>query len=90
MSKKIAVIVRDRQSEALRMSAGITFMDDTIELFFIDQRLQASEDVETNLEIATEMEITLYTNVRENTGMNFLETAELERKLLEYDHIVAY
>jgi len=37
MCKKIAVVVRDeRQSEALRMSAGITMMDDEIEMFFLD------------------------------------------------------
>ena len=90
MSKKIAVIIRDRQSEALRMSAGITFMDDTIELFFLDQPLQADEAVAINLEIANEMEVAMYTNVEGNSEMNFLPTAELQRKLLDYDHIIAY
>ena len=90
MSKKIAVIIRDRQSEALRMSAGITFMDDTIELFFLDQPLQADENVAINLEIANEMEVAMFTNVEGNSEMNFLPTAELQRKLLDYDHIIAY
>ena len=90
MSKKIAIIVRDRQSEALRMSAGITFMDDTIELFFLDQPLQASEDVGINMEIASEMEVAMYSNVRENSEMTYLDTADLHKKLYEYDHIIAY
>ena len=90
MSKKIAVIVRDRQSEALRMSAGITFMDDTIELIFLDRLLESSEAVETNLEIASEMEIPLYTNLPDNQGMTCLATPELQKKLLEYDHIIVY
>ena len=90
MSKKIAVIVRERQSEALRMSAGITFMDDTIELFFLDRPLESSESVDINLEIANEMEIAMYTNVPENTGMTCLETPELRKKLLEYDHMIVY
>lgn len=90
MNRKIAIIVRERQSEALRMSAGITFMDDSIELFFIDRVLENSGTVEINLEIANEMEIVMYTNRPENTDMTCLPTPELQKKLLEYDHIIVY
>lgn len=91
MPKKIAIIIRDRQSEALRMSAGITFMDDIIELFFLDQPLDNSDgNVEINMEIATEMEVSMYSNVKENTSMTFLLTTDLHKKLYEYDHIIAY
>ena len=90
MPKKIAIIVRDRQSEALRMSAGITFMDDVIELFFLDQPLQDDDNVAANLEIAIEMEVAMYSNVKENSSMTYLATTDLHKKLYEYDHIIAY
>ena len=90
MAKKIAIIVRDRQSEALRMSAGITFMDDVIELFFLDQPLQDDDNVAVNMEIAAEMEVAMYSNVKANSSMTYLPTAEMHKKLYEYDHIIAY
>ena len=91
MCKKIAIVVRDRQDEALRMSAGITLMDDIVEIFFIDRILDGdNEKVEMNLEIVAEMEIPLYSNRRENSDMNFIETDEIRAKLLDYDHIIAY
>jgi hypothetical protein len=91
MCKKIAVVVRDeRQSEALRMSAGITMMDDEIEMFFLDVTLMDDEKTAMNLEIAEEMELPFYTNVKENTEMTYMDTTALHEKLREYDHIVVY
>ena len=91
MCKKIAIVIRDRQDEALRMSAGITLMDDVVEIFFIDRVIEGdNEKVEMNLEIVDEMEIPMYSNMKENSDMNFLETDEIRAKLLDYDHIIAY
>jgi hypothetical protein len=38
-TKKIAVIVRDRPGEALRVAGGLTLADDTIEVFVLDGKL---------------------------------------------------
>lgn len=87
---KIAIIVKDRQAEAIRMSSGITFMDDTIEIFFLDSVLDDSDEVSMMMEIATEMELPLYSNMQKNKQMNIILTEDLHKKLLDYDHIIAY
>ncbi len=90
MAKKIAVVVRDRQSEALRMAVGIILLDDTIAVFVLDQPVEASEQNQLYLETIADLELETYTNCEENRTMRFLSTPELAKKLLEYDHIVFY
>ncbi len=90
MGKKIAVLVRDRQGEALRMSVGITLMDDTIDVYVLDRKVEKNDENDLNLETIKEMGMKLATNTRENAGMDFISTEELAQKLLEYDHIVPY
>lgn len=87
---KIAILINDRQAEAIRMSSGITLLDDEIEMFFLDTVIDGSDDVEMMMEIAAEMELPMYSNVQENKQMTLLSTEELHNKLLEYDHIIAY
>lgn len=87
---KIAILINDRQAEAIRMSSGITLLDDEIEMFFLDAVIDGSDEVEMMLEIAGEMELPMFSNMTENTQMTILETEDLHNKLLEYDHIIAY
>ncbi len=90
MSKKIAVLVRDRQDNALRMSVGITLMDDTIDVYVLDRKLADSEENELNVETIKDMGMGLYTNSKDNEGMEYLSTGEIAGKLLEYDHILPF
>lgn len=90
MSKKIAVLVGGRQDEALRMSVGITLMDDTIDVYVLDRKVEETEGNELNLETIKDMDMKLYTNFKENDGMEYVSTEEIARKLLEYDHIIPY
>jgi len=87
---KIAILINDRQAEAIRMSSGITLLDDEVELFFLDAALDGSDDVEMMMEIASEMELPMFSNVQENEQMTTMQTEDLHAKLLEYDHIIAY
>lgn len=87
---KIAVVIHDRQAEAIRMSSGITLMDDEVEIFFLDTKMDGSQELEMMLEIAQEMELPLFSNESENESMTFLSTQDLHNKLLSYDHIIAY
>ena len=90
MGKKIAVLVRDRQGEALRMSVGITLMDDAIDVYVLDRKVESNDDNDLNLETIKDMDMKLFTNSKDNAGMDYLSTEELARKLLEYDHIIPY
>jgi len=89
-TKKIAVIVRDRQGEALRVASGLTLADDTIEVFVLDRKLDKNDaEVATPLELATELELKMYSNNPEN-GYPTLTLEEMAKKLLEYDVVVPY
>ena len=89
-TKKIAVIVRDRQSEALRVAGGLTLADDTIEVFVLDNKLDKNNaEIATPLELVTELDLKMYSNNPEN-GYVTITLEEMAKKLLEYDVVVPY
>ena len=90
MARKIAVLVRDRQDEALRMSIGLTLMDDTIDVYVMDKKIKQSADNELNIETIKEMEMNLFSNCSENSEMQYLSTEEISARLPSYDHVLAY
>lgn len=88
--KKIAVLIRDRQAEALRMSVGLILLDDSIEVFVLDSELERTESNLDYIELAKEMDINFYSNNRENQDLQYMPLNEIALKLTEYDHILAY
>ena len=90
MNKKIAVLVRDRQGEALRMAVGIILLDDVIDVYVLDRKVEVVGSNGLYLETITDMEMNAFTNVRENEGMEFLSAEEIARRLLDYDHVLPY
>lgn len=89
-TKKIAVIVRDRQSEALRVAGGLTLADDTIEVYILDRKLDKDNpEVAMPLELVTDLDLKVYSNNPEN-GYATLSLDEMAKKLLEYDIVVPY
>jgi len=91
VQKKIAVLVRDRASEALRMSLGLILVDDLVDVYVLDKKLDATqEEAASHIEILKEMDMHIYTNCRENEGMEYLPAGEVAARLPGYDHILAY
>ncbi len=90
VQKKIAVLVRERQSEALRMSLGLILVDDLVDVYVLDRKLQATGETALHLETLKEMDIQVRTNCRENEGMEYLPADEIALSLPRYDHILAY
>ena len=90
MSKKIAVVVRDRQEEALRMSIGLTLMDDSVDIFCLNQNLARNKRTALNIDTIKELELNIYSNVEDDAETTYLPTAELAKRLLTYDHILPY
>ncbi len=90
MSKRIAVIIRDRPEEAVRMSLGLILMDDSVDTYFLDRKLEITGDAALNLDTLREMDVKLYTNRPDNNGMEYLSTEEIARRLAQYDHVVPY
>jgi hypothetical protein len=90
MTKKIAVLVRDRQEEALRMALGLILLDDIIDVFVLDRKITQKEKNIGNVEMINDMGMNLYTNCRENDTMPYLSNEEIAQRLLEYDTILPY
>ena len=90
VQKRIAVLVRDRPGEALRMSLGLILLDDLVDVYVLDRKLHSSEETALHVETMKEMDMQIYTNCRENEGMEYLPVDEIARRLPRYDHILAY
>ena len=90
MAKKIAVIVRERQSEALRMAIGIILLDDIIEVYVLDREIEKTEQNKLYLESIQDFEIQAYSNVKNNDTMEYLSIEDIARQLSRYDHVLAY
>ncbi len=89
-TKKIAVIVRDRQAEALRVSGGLTLADDVIDVFILDRKLDKTDpEIAQPLELVSELDLKVYSNNPEN-GYTTMDLEEMAKKLLEYDIVVPY
>jgi hypothetical protein len=89
-TKKIAVIVRERQGEALRVSGGLTLADDSIEVFVLDRKLDKSDpEIAKPLELVNDLDLKMFSNNPEN-GYNTISLEEMATKLLEYDIVVPY
>jgi hypothetical protein len=89
-AKKIAVIVRDRPAEALRVAGGLTLADDLVEVFLLDRKLdKGAPEVAMPLELISDLDLKVYSNNPEN-GYATISLEELARKLLEYDVTAPY
>ncbi len=90
MSKRVAVLVRERQAEALRMALGLALLDDVVDVYVLDRKLANDADIGLHLATLREFDFRIYTNDPANDGMECLPTDEIARRLAEYDHTLAY
>ncbi len=89
MKKKIAILVRDRKSEALRMAVGATLSNDEVSVFIIDHKLEIDDDIEVNLEMLSDLKAKIFSNHPENP-FEQKSTAEIALMLSEYDVVIPY
>jgi hypothetical protein len=90
MPKKIAVIVRDRQSEAFRMAVGLTLEDDEVNVFVMDNKLDDSDEgVSLNVETCNDLDVKIYSNNPEN-NFEQMSTDDIARALVNYDTVLPY
>ncbi|MEW6110067.1 MAG: hypothetical protein AB1632_13015 [Nitrospirota bacterium] len=90
MAKKIAILVREKQSEAIRMSVGLTLADDLPTVFVMDRKLEEDEGVALNVETLGDLDVKIYTNTAENSNFELKSTEEIARDLVNYDAVIAY
>ena len=89
MKKKVAVIVRDRQQEALRMSVGLTLADNQVTVFIMDRKLEAGEEIDIAVETLGAMNAKLISNNPEN-NFDRMTTEEIARALTGFDTVIPY
>ncbi len=88
--KRIAVIVRERAGEALRMASGLTLADDTIDVFILDRKLdKTSPELAELIELITDINLKVYSNNPENS-YNTITIDEMAKMLLSYDIVAPY
>jgi hypothetical protein len=90
MAKKIAVLTRARQEEALRMALGIILMDDIVDVYVLDRKVEDTEENNMSIEMMKDMEMNMYTNHSENEDMHYMSSAAIADSLLQYDTIIPY
>lgn len=90
MEKKIAVIIRDRQEEALRMAFGLLLLEYNPDVFFLGRPIENTEKNRLQLKEAEEMEINLYTSCSENRDIEQLSVEEIAARLTTYDIVLTY
>ena len=89
MTKRVAVVIRGRQTEAIRMSIGLTLVDDVVDVYLADQPLVRKGN-ELNIDTLKDLEIGLYSSCEEGDDISFIPTEEMAKKLLTYDHILPF
>jgi hypothetical protein len=89
MTKKIAVLIRDRKHEALRMAVGATLMNDVVHVFVMDEKLDNDEDTETNLQMLEDLKARVFSNNPENE-FEQKTTEEIAAILTDYDVVIPY
>ena len=90
MANRIAVLIRDRQEEGLRMAVGLTLKDDKVDVYVLDRGLEASENNSLNLETLELLESEVFTNVEGDDGLTFIPTEDLAEKLTGYNSVLPY
>lgn len=89
MAKKVAVLVRDRKGEALRMAIGATLANDEVNVFIMDDKLVLDEEIGLNLEMLSALDVKVFSNNPENP-FEQMTTEEIARALPDYDIIIPY
>lgn len=89
MAKKVAVLVRDRKHEALRMAVGATLVDDEVSVFVMDDKLEPDEGMSLSLETLSDLDARIFTNNPANPYEQ-MTTEEIAKTLAKYDIIVPY
>jgi len=89
VAKKIAILVRDRKDEALRMAVGATLSNDEVSVFVMNDKLEIDYDVEVNIQMLEDLKAKIFSNNSEN---NFEQKSieEIANMLPDYDLVIPY
>ena len=89
VKKRIAVLVRDRQAEALRMAVGLTLADDDVAVFVMDNKLDIDEKINLNIEMLRDLGVRICSN-NPDSSLEYMTTDDIARTLVRFDTVIPY
>ena len=90
MAKKIAVILRDRPSEALRMSIGLIVLDDEVEIL-VTEPLNDEDAAYLNNEVKDLVSgVSSTVPLKGVDDVDEITVEDMATKLLQFDNILPY
>ncbi len=91
--KNIAVLIKskERHSEGLRFSAGLSLLEDKVDIFLLNDDFNINElqVINNHLEMIKAVGIGLYSNFKKE-GFSFISDLDLGKKMLKYDVVFFY
>ena len=90
MRKRIAVLAREDQAEALRVAVGLTLLDGRVEVYILDRAPATDPETRRHLEALADAGAPVFTNVPGGVSLRSLPNSEIARRILACDHVVAY
>jgi len=90
MPKKIAVLVTDRQAEALRMAMALSLEEDEVHVYLMDSNIDLEDlDIAANIAMLRELGIRIYSNFPDDE-FEICSTEAIVRELVQYDTVIPY
>ncbi|MBI5633576.1 MAG: hypothetical protein HZA15_08880 [Nitrospirae bacterium] len=90
MAKKIAVLVRDRPSEALRLAIGLSLEDDEVHIYIMDCKVDGGDKgIAVSLEMLNELGARIISTCREDS-FEVMDKETIARELVHYDSVIPY
>jgi hypothetical protein len=87
--KRVAVIIRDRHDEGLRMAVGLTVLGDSVDVYVMDTLIEKAARIDMILEALHQMGGSIYTNEPGNP-FQLAVTDEVAARLTSYDAVLPY
>ena len=91
--KNIAVLIKskERHSEGLRISAGLSLLGDKVDIFLLNEDFDINDIpvIKNHLEMIKAVGIGLYSNFKKE-DFNFISDLDIGKKMLKYDIVFFY
>jgi len=88
MSKRIAIVTRERQAEAIRIASGLLLLGDEAEVFVPGTLFQEDDATVAQLKICAEFDLPVYSSHPEAPEALRLSPDELAQKLSTFERIL--
>ena len=89
-AKKIAVVIQDRQDEALRMALGLVLADDSVTVINVGAPIVSNEGNDMNVESLEMMECDRLSVNTADEDFEQITMQDVPAKLLEFDVVIPY